>query len=330
MRNSFVAVVCLTLLVVVTLRGLSRGPGRMPTRGGPAPFGEQLNAQARTLALLRAGRGVVADAVADLYKRPDAASSLADQALLGDTVKVLGQGGTGFVQVETQAAYRGWVPVTALLPLPPGAPAYGEGQALFVSARFANVYGQPDVEPRNPLVVAPLGARLRLVKERDARWLQVALPDGRQAFVQRGDVTSDKGMFTAACVTGHALRHEGTPYLWGGRSTYGVDCSGLVLNAYAACGVVPPRDADLQHDWPEVRPVEAAALLPGDLVFFGLGHRGAGTVPKVTHVGLYLGEDRFIHATTWERPTVHTSTFSDPHWQGLLLGLRHHPGLQGR
>ena len=78
-----------------------------------------------------------------------------------------------------------------------------------------------------------------------------------------------------------ARRFSGVPYLWGGMSVQGVDCSGLTSRVYAANGIDLPRDADMQFDDPRAQPVERADLRPGDLVFFGQ--------KKITHVGMYVG-----------------------------------------
>lgn len=327
MRNPLLlTAVSLVILAILLGRGLQE-------RRAPAAAEERARA-----ALLQAGRAVVVTAVADLYARPAEGSSLADQALLGHTVSLVpGQAAGPFVQVETAERYRGYARISSLVPLPAGAPPYGEGgAAVTVRSRFANIYAEPDVTRRNPLLVAPLGVRLRLQQELDPRWLALELPDGRRGYVQRGDVLlgDPPGRGTAACVLEEALRHEGAPYLWGGRSTFGVDCSGLSANAYRACGLLIPRDADLQHDWQTLQPVPGAEVRRGDLVFFGSGGGsgggadGKGGKPKVTHVGLYLGDDEFVHATTSERPTVHRSRFSDASWQRILVGIRRHPALQ--
>ncbi len=312
------------LMIVATLVMLALGLLRFAALQAQRPAAQR--------ALLHLGRGVVRVAVTDLLAAPGAASAVVDQAVLGETLAVLGAGkdSGAFVQVETRARYRGFVSVDALAGLPAGAPPYDQGGPVArVVSRFANLYGQPDLTVRGPLLVAPLGVRLRLEKmeKDDGRWLAVMLPDLRRAYVQRGDV--DLGpppRLDAACVTGQALAYAGTPYLWGGRSTYGIDCSGLVSNALIACGLLPPRDADQQFAWDALRPVppDPAALLPGDLLFFGSpGPSG----PRVTHVGIALGGDLFVHATTQDRPTVHQSHLLDPPWQQLLVGVRRHPGI---
>lgn len=94
---------------------------------------------------------------------------------------------------------------------------------------------------------------------------------------------------TAAVAVRAAMSQLGTPYLWGGESPAGFDCSGLVQWAYAHAGIALPRVAQDQYDaGPAV--ANGDPLLPGDLVFFGAGP-GA-----VSHVGLYLGDGRFVDA----------------------------------
>jgi hypothetical protein len=288
--------------------------------------------------LHKAKRAVVSVAVVDLLAQPAASSSVVDQAVVGETVAVLQHGGP-YVQVETAARYRGYVRATALSALAEGAPDYGrakDGEAVVVVSRFANLYAEPDVTVRAPVLVAPLGARLEVGPgkrpgEQNERWLPIRLPDGQVAHIQRGDVTpAGAPRLTGACVTEHALRHEGTPYLWGGRSTFGVDCSGLVSNAFIACGVVPPRDADQQHGWAELVDAPMEGLRPGDLIFFGgrPGGQGQGNKVKVTHVGISLGGDLFVHATTSERPTVHQSRLGEGRWRELLVGAKRHPRME--
>ena len=270
-------------------------------------------------ALTQAGRAVVSVAVADLFVRPDQSGPLADQALFGERLTVLPQSEScldpsgRLVLVETASTYRGYVPIQSLWPLtapptrpdPLGTPGT-HAQAttrLRVTARLANLYRSPSVSLSNPLLSLPLHSEVLQVESSPSHWLKVALPDGSLGFLRE------------------ARKYDGTPYLWGGRSTLGIDCSGLVANAFQACGVVSPRDARLQAAWPDVVPVsKQTELRPGDLLFF---QSESLTLPaKITHVGLYLGQDRFLHASTSERPSVHESALSDPEWQRRYLTAR--------
>lgn len=311
-------------------------------------------------ALRRAGRAVVRVAVADLFLRPDPTGPLTDQARLGEALRVLTDDpdakvdsraleAAGLVRVETALAYRGYARARDLHPVPDsepqGARDYGDptaGDVVVVVARFANLYAQPDVTRQSPLLVAPAGARLRRRESgapgqggappgsgqaEPGRWLPIRLPDGVPAFVQSGDVAplpQRPPQPTVACVLREAQRHEGTPYLWGGRSTYGIDCSGLVANAFSACGAPLPRDADLQAEAPILQKTSLAALQPGDLLFFGT--KGPPR-DRVTHVGIYLGSGEFLHATTAERPEVQRSPVAGPRWQRSFLLARRHPAL---
>lgn len=301
-------------------------------------------------ALLSTGKAVVITALADLLEKPDAAGALADQARLGDVVTILAPAPDGggacrlprdaFVEVETAERYRGFVAVTALRPWTEAVP-YRSGPRERVVARLANVYPQPDLTKSNPMLVLPLGVELRRGRELGPRWLEALLPDGRTGYIQRGDVgpavQSGAAPLTAACLVEHSLLHDGTPYLWGGRSTLGIDCSGLVANAFAACGVLAPRDAGPQHDWSELRPApkDVAALRPGDLLFFGSDSLGgvapgggpAAPSPRITHVGIYVSEGRFVHASTSERPAVHISDLRAPEWQRRWLSVRRYEKL---
>ena len=338
LRTRGTAVVSSSLFALWTAASVSLLGAPVAAQAEPGCSVEEAGARR---ALTQAGRAVVSVAVADLFVRPDKSGPLADQALFGELLTVLPQSEScldssgRLVLVETASTYRGYVPIQSLWPLtapaptarpgtpaPPGMP----GQAttrLRVTARLANLYRSPSVSLGNPLLSLPLHSEVLQVESFSSHWLKVALPDGSLGFLQRGDVEPVPApqLPTPTCILREARKYDGTPYLWGGRSTLGIDCSGLVANAFQACGVVSPRDARLQAAWSDVVPVsKQAELQPGDLLFF---QSESLTLPaKITHVGLYLGHDRFLHASTSERPSVHESTLSDPEWQRRYLTAR--------
>ena len=146
-----------------------------------------------------------------------------------------------------------------------------------------------------------------------------AAATGETAFVQSGDVrladaAAPRGRGSEADLVATARRCTGVPYLWGGMSVQGVDCSGLTSRVYAVNGIELRRDADMQFDDPRAQPVERGALRAGDLVFF--------CEKKITHVGMYVGDGRFINATTHTRPDVHEESMDDPYWVPLYRGAR--------
>jgi cell wall-associated NlpC family hydrolase len=98
--------------------------------------------------------------------------------------------------------------------------------------------------------------------------------------------------FASAADTGQraaqfALWQQGAPYVWGGATPNGFDCSGLVFYAYRLAGKDVPRTTALLHR--NAKPIGRSALKPGDLVFFDIDG-------KVAHVGIYIDRDRFVHA----------------------------------
>lgn len=115
----------------------------------------------------------------------------------------------------------------------------------------------------------------------------------------------------AKSLTRSALRFLGTPYVFGGTSAYGFDCSGYVQHVYAMLGVHLPRMADAQY-YAGRRPV--GGVKTGDLVFFQTYERGP------SHVGIYIGNGHFVHASSSHGVMV--SSLSDSYWSARYLGAK--------
>ena len=110
-------------------------------------------------------------------------------------------------------------------------------------------------------------------------------------------------------VVGIALRYLGVPYVWGGASPSGFDCSGFVMYVFAQVGVSLPHNAAMQYSYGS--PVSRENLQPGDLVFFnGLGH-----------VGIYIGGNQFIHAPH-TGDVVKISSLSEDWYASTYVGAR--------
>ena len=119
---------------------------------------------------------------------------------------------------------------------------------------------------------------------RAAASAQVAAPKGSFGVGQPVTTSAPPGRYGG--VVGIAMRYLGVPYVWGGASPSGFDCSGLVMYVFAQVGISLPHYTVAQYNYPDSVAVSRSQLQPGDLVFFaGLGH-----------VGIYVGGGNFIHA----------------------------------
>jgi cell wall-associated NlpC family hydrolase len=224
--------------------------------------------------MVRPPRAVTAVALADIHAEPRDDSELVDQSVHGERLAVLGRR-DGWLWVQGEDHYFGWVPGGDVRPV---APAAGELVVTVVGAAL-----RPEPRASAPAVgLLPAGAILREWR-REGDWVGTSLGwvrsdqlVAREALPQRVPTPDD--------LVATALVFFATPYLWGGTTAAGIDCSGLVQQVYRLNGVGLDRDADQQALGG--RAVDTPRT--GDLLFFGS--------PSVTHVALSLGGDEFIHA----------------------------------
>ncbi|MFZ4782455.1 MAG: NlpC/P60 family protein [Armatimonadaceae bacterium] len=158
---------------------------------------------------------------------------------------------------------------------------------VMICVPFASVRQSPE---RSAQLVVRLSIGSCVTRlENQGQWTQIGFPGGETGWVMTVQLTDSHGLnYTHA--PQRAMSLFGTPYLWGGSSAYGIDCSGLTQLMYRLCGVMLLRDAHLQRDDSRFDHITFDALEPGDLVFFG-------TPDKVTHVGMHHSPGKYIHST---------------------------------
>lgn len=255
--------------------------------------------------------------VANMHSTPSEDSDVVSQAILSSGLVVLEVNGD-WAKVRTDDQYTGWMPLVDLV-AKAGATGYsGSAKMAQVTSMFAHIYRETDVTKHQPLLTAPFESHLAVIDEMkgDARWLKVQLPDGAVGYVQRGDITLSPKVLSIPESIKLAKRFMGLPYTWGGRSSYGYDCSGFTQMLVGSRGIVMPRDADLQAAWSGVMTIKREELKPGDLLFFG------SSPEHITHTGMYIGNGEFIHATTHDHPVVQISRLDDQPWTRILVAAR--------
>ena len=279
-------------------------------------------------ALFAANTHIVVVAVANLYSHPSDQSDVVSQAIYGSNVTLLTARGE-WSRIQTADRYKGWIPSRHLRLIQNGTGYATSGVVVQVESLFANIYREPDVTRHKPVVTVPFETRLVVIPDENPPdlkkaekkgthegWLQVRLPDKSSAWIQTGDVVSDPKPLSIPESIELAKRFLGIPYLWGGSSSFGFDCSGFTQMLVRVRGVIMPRDADKQAAWTGVIAVERKDLQPGDLLFFGSSPK------EITHTGMFIGDGQFIHDSTNEHPVVQIGRLDDQPWTKLLVASR--------
>jgi cell wall-associated NlpC family hydrolase len=237
--------------------------------------------------------------VANLRTQPSHKAELASQATMGTPVRLLKKE-KGWYLVQTPDKYIAWVEGSTLKSFDTKAfQKWQEQPKLIFTAPFGFAYQLAD---SSATVCDLVFGDVMMLSSTGSSYYEVQLPGGRNAFVLKDQCAlynnwrSSRQPLPANIVVA-AKKMMGVPYLWGGTSFKGVDCSGFTKTVYFMNGLVLPRDAsqqvqigdeiDTKNGWEN--------LQPGDLLFFGSTAKN-NKPEQVVHVGIWIGNGEFIHA----------------------------------
>ena len=245
--------------------------------------------------------GVVTLSVANIRSKPFHPAELVTQALLGTPVTILKEGDDHWFLVQTPEGYIGWVDDA-------GVQSFNkkemEGWYRADKVIFTDVYGfvYEDENAKGGTISDITAGGILQIKSTGKNGYKVALPDGREGFVSKKSASPLKKWIKGQnpdsnTIIKTAKKFLGVPYLWGGTSPKGMDCSGFTKTVYFLNGIMLARDASQQCLYGEEVDVSKGYenLKRGDLLFFGPKPE-EGKKQRITHVGIYMGNKEFIHA----------------------------------
>ena len=242
--------------------------------------------------------GLAAISVINIRKQPDQRAELVSQAVLGTPVRILKNEEQWFL-IETPDHYLGWTESSSVVPLAvKEMDAWKQSERVMTVVNSGWVYASPDESG----ITGDFVAGCIFVKEGESKtYTKVLFPDGREGFIISKNLADFKSWMTDVKCTGEnivksASSFMGLPYLWGGSSSKGVDCSGFSQSVYYLNGIILFRDASLQalNGLNVDISTGYSELRPGDLLFFGTKQ---DTKIHVTHVAVYKGDSEYIHSS---------------------------------
>ena len=242
-----------------------------------------------------------------LRLQPDYESPLETQELMGTVVEIVGESGY-WREIISPQPYKAWCTDQGLVEMSTEElKTYEAAPKVIFNDLYGHIYIRPS-DKAETLCDLVGGNILRYVGKK-GKWTQVMLPSGKTGYVQSKFLKKHEGFRSIAmgegsaesispetteAIIAQAEKLLGVPYLWGGMSAKGVDCSGLVRISHIMNGILLPRNASQQIKCGERVPLDQ--LQRGDLVYFGTPATDDKPM-RVTHVGIYLGNNKIIHSS---------------------------------
>ena len=270
---------------------------------------------------------IVRNGLVNLYAHPKQQSELQGQYLLGEVFGLLGEEGS-YYKVQSDDGLTGWVHKGSLVTvrLEEVDDDVAASRKMICVSPFT-ILVDKETDDSQPVVMVFLGTVIEIdepitnyyLKTRE--WLRVRLPDGELSFLRKKDFMVYSNYYEkyhnkpeTAIKT--ALSLLGVPYLWGGTSPAGLDCSGMTQLAMRMSGKFLPRNSSRQAEVGDKNVFDELELIErGDLLFF------AESV-KVNHVGLSLGGAKFIHASlSYGKVTITSLDKKDREYDGFFRDI---------
>jgi hypothetical protein len=245
--------------------------------------------------------GIITVSVANMRNDPKEAAELGTQTLMGGVVRVFKKKSMWYY-IQSPDRYLGWADGEQFFRCTmEEADAWMMAEKVFVIVPYDFVKEEP-LQSSSSVCDVVGGSVLKKIGE-EKEWMHVSLADGRKGYIPKSSVTNygDWGkriVPVADKLEKTAKQFLGIPYLWGGTSVKGMDCSGFTKTVYLLNGLMLKRDANQQaEDGMDVDPGKNwENLQKGDLLFFGRKPNGERS-ERITHVAMYLENRMFIHSS---------------------------------
>lgn len=244
--------------------------------------------------------GIVNLSVCNIRSKPEHPAELSTQALMGTPVKIYKEYG-GWYLIQTPDEYLGWVDDDGIArKTMEEMKDWTKTNKLIFTNHFGFIYSDKDFTKVLSDVVA--GNIVEKIGQ-SKKYYEIRLPDGRKGFVKIEEAQDFNSWLNSLSqnpegVIDYAKKMMGFPYLWGGTSIKGIDCSGYMKTIFFMNGLILPRDANQQAlvgDEVELDQ-EFSKVKAGDLIFFGRKGNEMGP-ERITHVGIYIGDKKFLHSS---------------------------------